>query len=209
MNPNVNDFNNTNTQPILNHQFIDINAHQNVNHANPFAKANTVQQNLNFSADTNYAPPASDMNQNYQPQQQGFAPQQTQYEVNQGFQTGFPNATVQMNTGPQVTYTTQPTIQVVQPTMRVVQQPSIQVVTQPSYTVTTQPNIFVAPKYNNVVVTSNGITTTTSSYGGTTYNTTVTGGQQAARVIFLFVFIFIFFFIFLINMITSFATRRY
>jgi len=208
MNPNVNDFQNNNTQP-LNHQFIDYTTHQNVNHTNPFAKANTVQQNLNFAPDANYAPPASDMNQNFQPQpqQQSFAPQQPQYEANQGFQTSFPNATVQMNTGPQVTFGTQPTIQVVQPTMRVVQQPAIQVVTQPSYTVTTQPSIAVVPKFNNLVVTSNGITTTTSY--GTTYNTTVTSGQHAARYIFLFVFFFIFIFVFLINMITSFATRRY
>ncbi len=185
MNPNVNDFHNNTTQP-LNHQFIDYNAHQT---GNPFANANTVQQNMQFTSDTSYAPPASDMNQNYQTQaqQQGFAPQQ---QVNQGFQTGFPNATVQMTTGPQITYTTQPTIQVVQPTVRVVQQPSIQVVTQPSYTVTSSP-------YNNVVVMGNG-------YGGTTYNTTVTSGQQAARFIFLFFFIFIFFFVFMMKMMMSF-----
>ncbi len=93
MNPNVNDFQNTNTQPILNHQFIDINAHQNVNHANPFAKANTVQQNLNFSADTNYAPPASDMNQNFQPQPQQQAFGQSQYQVNPFIATRFRDGT--------------------------------------------------------------------------------------------------------------------
>jgi len=185
MNPNVNDFQNTTTQP-LNHQFIDYNAHQT---GNPFANANTVQQNMKFTNDASYAPPASDMNQNVnqnfqpQPHQQGFAPQQPQYQVNQGFQAGFPNATVQMNTGPQVTFTTQPTIQVVQ-------QPAIQVVTQPSYTVTTQP-------FNNVVVMRNG-------FGGTTINTTVTSGQHAARFIFLFFFIFIFFFVFMMKMMMSF-----
>jgi len=200
MNPNVNDFQNTNTQPILNNQFIDINAHpgQNfANHNNPFVKAPGVQQNLNFTNDAAYAPPASEINQGFpqqqqqgfqpqqqvfQPQQQGFS-QQPQYGVNQGFQT-FPNATVQMNAGPQVTYIQQqPGIQVVQP--------SVQVVThQPSYTVTTGPR---------VVVMGGG-----TSYGTTTINTTVNGGQQAAKFIVLFFFIFFFIFFSMMKAIVRF-----
>ena len=168
MNPNVNDFHNTNTQP-LNHQFIDIN------HTNPFPFPNQ-NQNINFTANANYAPPASDMNQNFQPQPQQQAFGQPQYQVNQGFQTvqtGFPNATVQMNVGPQVTYLPQPSVQVVQ-------QPGIQVI-QPSYTVTT------APKVNNVVVVGGGLNTYP------TITIPVTTNQQAVgRIIAIFVFIFMF-----------------
>jgi len=195
MNPNVNDYQNTNNQPILNHQFIDINAHPNqnfANHNNPFVKAPGVQQNLNFTNEASYAPPASEINQGFpqqqqafQPQQQGFPQQQQgfsqqpQYGVNQGFQT-FPNATVQMNAGPQVTYVQQqPTIQVVQP--------SVQVVTQPSYTVTTGPR---------VVVMGGGTTY------GTTLNTTVSGGQQAAKLIVLFIFLFFFIFFSMVRAVT-------